>query len=322
MPLFIDKQHILATIPQEKIFAKYGVPYQEGLFRSTIRDDKTPTCSFYVKNGKLIMRDMSGHFWGDCFDLVQRVYGIRYGEALEKIGYDFGLEDGIEKVPILPLIIAEKQKTSIRVKRRLWDKNASKFWKEYGITKDTVDKFKVYPADIIWLNGESIYKYHPYNPAYIYHFTDHNYQIYFPHAKSPQPRFLISNGKMIHGFEQLPLQGELCVVTKSRKDVMCLHEFGIPSIAPMAESVILPEDIIQLLQHRFKKVISLMDYDNTGIHNAWVMRKLYNVKPLFFAEKIWGRKLGYRGAKDFSDFRKIHGVKETQKLINYVRKSS
>lgn len=321
MPLFIDKQDILETIPQERIFEKYGLPYREGLFRSTLRDDKNPTCSFYWKNGKLIMRDMSGHFWGDCFDLVQKVFSVRYGEALQIIGRDFGFEDGIEKKPILPLV-PEKQRISIRVKRRVWTRETSTFWKEHGITKETVEKFKVSPAEVVWLNGEPVYKYQSDNPAYIYHFSDYDYQIYYPFAKAPNPRFLVSNGSLIHGFEQLPLQGELCIITKSRKDVMCFNEFNIPAVAPMAESVILPDEVLELLLHRFDNVISLMDYDNAGIHNAWSMRKSHNIKPLFFAEGTWRRKMGYRGAKDFSDYVRIYGKLKTEKLIHYVKRIS
>jgi hypothetical protein len=268
------------------------------------------------------MRDFSGHFWGDCFDLVKKVCGVQYGEALQIIGKDFGLTDGVIKTPDIPIVKLEKQKVQIRVKRREWSKSTSKFWKEYGITKNTADKFKVYPAEMIWLNGVPVYKYHPSQPAYIYHWDDYNYQVYFPFASKGKPRFLISNGAMIHGFEQLPLQGDLCMITKARKDVMCAYEFNIPSVAPIAESVLLPADVIIILKSRFKRLISLMDYDNTGIHVAWMMRKLYDIEPFFFSQGVWKRKLGYREAKDFSDFRKIHGVKKTQKLINYVKRIS
>ena len=59
-----------------------------------------------------------------------------------------------------------------------------------------------------------------------------------------------------------------------------------------------------------------MDYDNTGIHLAWQMRKLYNIKPLFFTEGLWKRKQGYKGCKDSSDFRKLFGKDELKNLIN------
>ncbi len=321
MPLFIDKEYILSNIPQAQIFTKYGVPYQQGLFKSPLRKDLHPTCSFHTRdNGKLIMRDFSGHFWGDCFDLVKKVHGVQYGEALQIIGNDFGLSDGVTKTPKIPIIIPEKQKVQIRVKRREWSKATSKFWKEYGITKNTIDVFKTSPAEMIWLNGVPVYKYHPSQPAYIYHWNDYNYQIYFPFASSGKPRFLVSNGAMIHGFEQLPLQGDLCVITKARKDVMCFYEFETPSVASIAESVILSANIIGILKSRFKRVVSLMDYDNTGIHTAWVMRKLYDIEPFFFSEGAWMRKRGYRGAKDLSDFRKIHKVEKTRKLISYVKR--
>jgi len=318
MPLFIDKQTILSQIPQEKIFEKYGVPYTDGLFRSPLRTDKKPTCSFYTKNEKLYMRDFSGHFWGDCFDYVQRMYGIKYGEALELIGIDFGLVNGKERERIIPLKTPERSSVEIRVKRRKWSDKTMNYWKQYGISKKTLDKFKTYPAEMIWLNHNPIYSYHPAEPAYIYHFNRYEYQIYFPYSSTR--RFLVSSGGLVHGFEQLPLQGKICVITKSRKDIMCLHEFGIPAIAPVGESVLIKKDMIDIIKGRFDNVVSLMDYDNTGIHTAWKMRKLYNIKPLFLTEGIWKRKQGYKSAKDFADYCKIHKRAKAQKLINnYVK---
>jgi hypothetical protein len=320
MPLFIDKNTILSQIPQEKIFEKYGAPFKNKLFRSPLRIDKKPTCSFYTKNEKLYMRDFSGHFWGDCFDYVQRLYGIKYGDALELIGIDFGLLDGIKKDKIIPPKKGIKSNVDIRVKRKKWSKHDLKYWNDYGITEKTLEKFKTYPAEIIWLNGEPIYNYHPAEPAYIYHFTGYNYQIYFPLSK--RIRFLVSTGGLVHGFEQLPLKGDVCVITKSRKDIMCLDEFDIPAIAPVGESVLINKDMINIIKGRFKNVVSLMDYDNTGIHAAWQMRKLYNIKPLFLTEKLWNRKKGYKSAKDFADYCKMYKKVKSQNLIDYVRKSS
>ena len=60
---------------------------------------------------------------------------------------------------------------------------------------------------------------------------------------------------------------------------------------------------------------SLMDYDNTGIRSAIAMQKLYNIHPLFLTDKLWNRRKGYLGAKDFSDFVILHGLKKTGELI-------
>jgi hypothetical protein len=320
--IFLTKEYIYSRIPQDAIFAKYGVPYQEGMFRSTLRDDKNPTCSFYTKRGILIMRDFSGHFWGDAINLVKFIYSVGYYKALQIVANDFGLYDGVEKEPPIHSIIPEKQKTTIRVKRREWDKDTLKFWKEFRISPETLSYFNTYSAERVWLNDEPVYKYNPSNPAYIYHFQEYDYQIYIPHAIKPAPRFLISNGGLIHGFQQLPPSGELCVITKSRKDVMCLYEFGITAIAPMAESIILSEEVIDILKLRFNNIVSLMDYDNTGIHNAWTLRKLYGIQPLFFTSSVWNRKGGFKGAKDFSDYAKLYNRSKTLKLIENVKHSS
>ena len=62
-----------------------NVPVKKGLFRSPLRDDKNPTCSFtYDKHGRLVLKDFSGDFYGDVFEVVRRVYNLSsYQEAIQ-----------------------------------------------------------------------------------------------------------------------------------------------------------------------------------------------------------------------------------------------
>ena len=52
---------------------------------------------------------------------------------------------------------------------------------------------------------------------------------------------------MLQGAHQLPAEGELLVVTKSMKDVMCLYSLGITAIAPNSENLFLTESQFEKL---------------------------------------------------------------------------
>lgn len=317
MYTFLSKEFILSKVSEEEIFEKFGLPIKDGLFVSTIRDDRRPTCNFYrSKSGKLKMKDWAGYFHGDCFDLVMKLYHVSFNKALQIVASEFDLiDDPNDRIP-KPMVVVPKAYSDIKVKRRRWEQPDLNFWLQFSITRPTLDLYKVSPVERVWLNNESIYAYKHSDPAYVYHFSGYDYQIYFPFRKDF--RFMTNNGQLVHGLEQLPQTGELCLITKSRKDIMCLREFNIPAVCSMAESIILKPKIVEDIKKRFKYVVSLMDYDNTGIHNAWTLRKLHGIQPLFFTDGVWKRKKGYKGAKDFSDYVRLHNSVSVQTLIELI----
>ena len=161
-----------------------------------------------------------------------------------------------------------------------------------------------------------MYTYSNTNPCIGYYFpVQKKWKLYFYLNKNF--RFLsTTTSDIIQGWEMLAEKGENLIITKSFKDIGTLFEQNISAIAPQAESILIPENIISELKQRFNNIYSLMDYDNTGIHLAWTMRKLYGIKSYFFTDKIWNRKGKYLNCKDISDFRKEFGYIETKKVID------
>ena len=92
-PINITKELILSRVSEEQIMEHYlGIPIKKGLFRSPLRNDKVPTCSFYRNSrGRLIMKDFSGAFSGDCFAVVVEKFQCSYYMALQIIANDFGI---------------------------------------------------------------------------------------------------------------------------------------------------------------------------------------------------------------------------------------
>jgi hypothetical protein len=55
----ITKEFLLSKYSEETYMTHYlGIPVKKGLFKSPLRGDKTPTCSFFRnKSGELIFKD-------------------------------------------------------------------------------------------------------------------------------------------------------------------------------------------------------------------------------------------------------------------------
>ena len=101
----LNKEFILSRLSQEEIFYRYlgfEVDYNDR-FRSPLREDSNPTCTFReTPQGIIIFKDWAGHFSGNCFDIVMKMYSCSFWDACKIIANDFNLKDSnINKLPII-----------------------------------------------------------------------------------------------------------------------------------------------------------------------------------------------------------------------------
>lgn len=322
-PINITKEIILNRVSEEQIMEHYlGIPIQKGLFRSPLRRDDKPTCSFYRdRRGRLIMKDFSGAFSGDAFAVVMEKFQCSYYMALQIIANDFGiirrkdLTKHRPKIEYSGIKFEEKESAKIQIQTREFNEKELNWWLSYGITKQTLEKFRVYPVDKAWLNNHLFYQNIDNKLVFGYYggIKDGNelWRLYFSQRKSYK---FISNWKsnQIQGIHMIPKEGgEYIVVTKSLKDCMCLYEFGIPAIAPCSENLFLTNEQYAGLCKLYKRVYLLYDNDLPGIH---AMNKFHKEHPNLICLK-----LNRNDAKDISDYRKAFGYKKTLDLINFTK---
>lgn len=324
----IDKEYVLSRISQEEIFEHYlGVEVQTSEhIRSPLRRDKHPTCNFDYHRGKLYFMD-----WAmfdspkDCFNIVMYIYDLDFWDALEKIAADFNLVNKDVDRELRYEYEAsesdpkdESSPTLIEVKKQDFTKTDIDYLNRYEITESTCEKYKVYSLRQIWLNRDCIYFYSDNDPALGYYFGTKNgiqqWKIYFYQRDSFR---FICNTNRPQGYPQLPGSGEYCVITKSMKDVMCMHEFDIPAVAPQSESQLPNEQLISELQSRFNRLFSLYDFDRTGISTANGLFRKYEIPRLFLTNGRFGS-VDYV-AKDFSDFVAKYGREQMNKLIQEAK---
>jgi len=324
IPSQITKDFLFSKVSEENIFCNYLKisNISKKLVRNITRTDRRPTCGFYRnQNGTLIMHDFATGEYFNCISLVMKLYKCSYHKALDIIASDFGIID-TDKPPKVIRDIPKFEDTKItQIQVELTDFTDAdlKWWNQYGISKKTLAKYRVFCCKSIFLNGELYCCRTQSNPIYGYYFGRkgdlEQWRIYFP--KRNTMRFMGNvSTKTIQGFKQLPQTSKLLVITKSMKDTMVLYELGIASISPNSETQFVSDKMMEELRSRFKYIVLLYDNDETGIVFSNKIHKKFPFLNVFFIPKS-------SGAKDISDYYKMYGLIETQNLIkqgiNYLK---
>jgi hypothetical protein len=308
---------LFSRINQEDVFLRYlGFCELNKKFVNPLRKDSKADCSFYWHQGTLFFNDIARKKAYTCVTVIMEILKLNYFEALEQIYQEFiGLQQKSFNIIKTNNVLKTKQYKDIQTTIQPFTNIDINYLKQFGITSEFTKKAHWFSIKHYWIDKELMYTYSNYNPCIGYYFPiQKKWKLYFYLNKNF--RFISNtNYGIIQGLEMLPNTGDNLIITKSFKDVGTLYEQKIPAIAPQAESVLIKPDVIDNLKQRFTNIYSLFDYDNTGIHLAWQMRKIYDIKPLFFTDKLWNRKGGYMGCKDCSDFRKKYNFNKLNELI-------
>jgi hypothetical protein len=324
-----SKEFILSKVSEEQIMSYYlGVEVTFGSrIKSPLRNDRTPTCAFFFSGGKLKFRDYAGHIHGDCFDIVCKVRNCNFRDALEHIIKDMDLISKNQAcIPDKEEVIKSQSRTVIKVRKRTyWTETDKDFWLSYGIHSKTLKKFNVFPLHIAWVNDSKVYTHKDQDPCYAYYVkTDdtglERIKLYLPlrtKESTHKLRFMGNCGvNDIFGYSQLPAKGKLLIITKSLKDVMVLDELGFNSVGVQSETSMFGKELFNELSSRFDTIVTLFDFDYTGVLLSNKFRQTYHTQPYFLTNGRFGSK-DYQ-AKDISDYNKLHNSSHTKQLLHAI----
>lgn len=315
----ITKEYLLSKYSEETYMTYYlGIPVKKGLFKSPLRKDKCPTCSFYRnKSGELIFKDFNGSFYGNFISVVMYKYGLTYYKALNQIAIDFGFISGkpakVKKIPTVEKFV-DSGESDIRVEIKEYSKKELDWWNSFGITPKILNKFKVFSCKNIFLNGNLFITSSKNSMMFGYYEGKKDgleyWRIYFP--KRDTYRFLSNTpSKLVQGYAQLPKKGKLLVITKSMKDCMTLYGLGISAIAPNSENLFISDKMLSDLSQRFERIVVFYDNDLAGISNMNKIRKDHPELVYFWIPRRYK-------VKDISDFYRTYGKDKT---IEFIKES-
>nr|DAN22248.1 MAG TPA_asm: DNA primase [Bacteriophage sp.] len=310
---------LLDKLTDYDIYSYYVGQFKIGkLFNSPLRsDDKNPSFAIFKgMNGGLFFKDHGSGEGGNAIKFVKLYKNINTKDELEREllrivrkmnpnsgnairTYSYSVDSG---------------PTDIGIVRQPFTDVDKRYWKQFHISIDTLRKFQVFSIRYFLCNRVVRGTYKETSPMYAYK-VDDKFKIYRPLAsKYTKWRTNLTN-RNVQGLSELPVEGgNLLIITKSLKDVMCLYEMGFNAIAASSETTFIPDDILDSLRHKWKNVIMLYDRDKTGMLESRKYSKQYKLDALFVHKRF--------KAKDVSDAVKDNSYNEvkqwlTQTLMKY-----
>lgn len=317
--LLLTKENIYRVVTAYQIFNFYlpGVKVGKAII-SPLREDKNPSFGLFINKttNELVFNDF-GAGGGDVFKFVAILYNISYKNALRKINNDLqlGLYD-IQDKTALPITFGSINKnlqtptyseTQLKIKKRNWNDNDVEYWNQFNISIQLLEKSNTYPISHFKVNNKII---EAHRLAYSYDFYYDNVvfrrKIYQPLHKKIK---WVSNitSKVIDGIKEIPKEGDLLIITKSRKDRLVLKSLGYDSIATNNESSFIPETNFEKLRNRYDEIILFFDNDTTGIKYSNKFSEDKGIRHILIPNT---------DVKDISDYIKLYGIDEASKLLN------
>lgn len=278
----VDKKLLLSIITEKEIFEYYlNKPVDlDTKYYNPLRIDNHNNCNFFISNrtGKILFND---HAWEifDCFKFVQYLYHVSFPKALQIIYNDIVIK-GKTNVEVIDSIQITKRviKTKIKIKRKRFTLDELAFWSvndKLAIDEEILHSNKIYSLFCYWENDN----YAEVTFSFAYHWSDYNYQLYFPKLLKGQRRFLNPSGIKYGDVEFVSFDESYILITKSKKDAFVARMLGINSMFIINEKILLDEEFMDSISHM--RIFTLFDPDLTGKRLSVKYRRKYNTIPLF-----------------------------------------
>lgn len=245
------------------------------------------------------------------------------------------------------IVAIKHKKPNIELVVRNWNEYDKEYWGKFGVPLQYLNINFIYPVEQYYINRkinpEPKYFYNANDPCYGYCLGQdrsgvYNIKLYFPNRNKTVTRF-ITNCNHLEGIYNLDKTDyDIIVITKSTKDRVSLGAaiLRINSLYGGVDKKVgvinIPHETYKLRQNEFDwlkgklsdrgKIVSLMDNDSTGKHEAIWLRNNYQIIPLLIPAIYC--------AKDFAELVSKHKFDEVVNLIkqtinyisNYERKNN
>lgn len=303
---------LLDKLTDYDIYSYYVGQFKIGkLFNSPLRsDDKNPSFAIFKgMNGGLFFKDHGSGEGGNAIKFVKLYKNIGTKDELERelLRIVRKMNPNSGNAIRTYSYSADSGPTDIGIVRQPFTDVDKRYWKQFHISIDTLRKFQVFSIKYFLCNRVVRGTYKETSPMYAYK-VDDKFKIYRPLAsKYTKWRTNLTN-RNVQGLSELPMEGgNLLIITKSLKDVMCLYEMGFNAIAASSETTFIPDDILDSLRHKWKNVIMLYDRDKTGMLESRKYSKQYKLDALFVHKRF--------KAKDISDAVKDNSYNEVKQWL-------
>lgn len=291
-----SKEDLLAKVTSYDILNHYLQPYHNSSrllaaknISNPFQAEKQETPSFNIfptmGTGEWRYKDFATGDDGSCFDLVMKLFNISFPEALQKINSDFTLLLDTTQEPIKSNRQLAQEVPKFEIKRKQFNEAEKGFWLKFGINEQTLKRFNVSSLEEFSTTSKIG---NPYTTKssfdkFIFAYESDNWvKLYKPlDEKKYKFQYLGTKAQgFIFGWKQLPVSGELLIITGGEKDVMTLAAKGFNAITLNSETATLPKNIVDELKLRFKTILVLYDNDETGLKQSNILAVAHGLHRL------------------------------------------
>jgi len=272
------------------------------------RGEKDPSLVVYVTDsGHLKYKDFGDSEWsGGPVDFVMKAYGLKYGQALEKIAQYFGIKStGIEEYQPKVLnyqkpILEAKRYTLIQVHAKEWDEASLNYWKAYGITINDLRDNDVWNVKEWFLNRKRQYIGDG-ELCFGYKYGD-CWKIYYPNRPKTEGKWWSNVPLVTAGGLKNLSKDHNTLVTKSLKDYIVCKKIYPYTCYIQNESIgAISEQTGIYITENSKEVFYAGDGDLAGKTASYKITEKWHWKHINPPDRL------LPDVKDFSDWRKAEG---------------
>lgn len=301
----------------KQIYEKYCSEKVGKSMRRPWGRDRQPSWGIYPYNGVWMWKDQANEESGNAIKFVQKLFGLTFQEAMDKIKWDFGLGSkepvSSNKIYTIPIEQANKKPAHISYTAMPFQKRHHEFWNVAEVTEEWCNKFNCFAVKSAALNYQKLYI-DPKERVFAYHALEEDkVKLYFPDRKG-QGRFL--NNVSYHylwNYSNLQCCDKL-IIQKSPKDMIVTSLLYPHVIATQAEHIkIFDENTVKRIMDISTDIYISYGSDDDGKRKSIAITKEFGWgwvnPPNNFLPEV----------NDFYSLVKKYGLKELENLLKYKK---
>ena len=295
----------------------FGVDKIPCVICNPMRNDRNPSLGFYSRNGvKIYWKDFATNERGGICDLLSQMWQCDYYQVLDKIANDFKnttfKQIRNQHMMQNPGGISQVDDAELKVKTRDWRQYDAEYWESYGISIEWLEFADVHPVSHYFIcKKDRKLTFGADKLAYAYVERKEGnitIKLYQPLSKCGHKWYNKHDRSVISLWNKIPKTGDKLVICSSLKDALCLwRNTGIPALALQGEGYSMSETARNNLIGRFDKIYVIFDNDKAGLENGVRLASETGFTNIEIPQ--------FEGGKDISDYYKIKGKTEFQKMF-------
>lgn len=255
-----------------------------------VERDESFSVYWHSSKGQVFFKDYGAGLQGGPWQFVMDLFGVDFKEANELIKRDvLGMFDGSTVTKSYKLQAyseqdQQRERTRLEPTTRPWQRSDLDFYKEAGITKNTLHKSHTRPISsykIIKSDGKII-DIECKTPTYALQFPSGRHKIYAPFHPNPKYKWVsdLIADEDIFMADQI-VDAEVGFILAGNRDTQSFTEnIGYQGFALASESANMPANFRSVLERKIKRIYVLYDNDKQGWKKAIQFHDEYGYKPL------------------------------------------